>query len=200
MTIEELQQKLQQSDSIIIELGCGPHKLPGSIGIDRLPLNGVDFVADLEQGLPFLPDHSVDEVHSRHFLEHVEAFEFLMREVHRVLKPGGKQVAIVPHFSNPHYYSDSTHRRFFGLYSFDYFSKPETQLRHQVPSYYVDFHFQVTNRRLVFKSIYPIRHKIKQVFQWIFNLNSYFQEWYEECFCYLFPCQEIFFEMIKEGE
>lgn len=200
MTIEELHKKLGQPGPIIIELGCGPSKLPGSIGMDRIPLNGVDFVADLEQGLSFLPDNSIDEVHSRHFLEHVNAFESLMRDVHRVLKPGGRQIVTVPHFSNPYFYSDSTHRRFFGLYSFDYFSKPDTQLRRKVPSFYVDFHFQVTKRRLVFKSIYPVRHKMKQAFQFVFNFNSYFQEWYEESLCYIFPCQEIYFEMIKFGD
>jgi ubiquinone/menaquinone biosynthesis C-methylase UbiE len=192
MTIEELHQKLQQSGPIIIELGCGPYKAPGSIGIDRLPLDNVDFVVDLEQGLPFLPDHSVDEVHSRHFLEHVGAFEFLMREVHRVLKPGGKQIAAVPHFSNPHYYSNFTPRRFFGIYSFDYFNKPEHQPRRKVPAYYVDFNFQVMKRRLVFKSLFPIQHKIKQVLQWIFNLNSYFQERLKENFCNSFSSQDYF--------
>jgi ubiquinone/menaquinone biosynthesis C-methylase UbiE len=198
MTIEELHKRLGQPEPIIIELGCGPQKIAGAIGIDRISLAGVDIVADLEQGLSFLPDNSVDEVHSRHFIEHVDSFEKLMREVHRVLKPNGKHFVTVPHFSNPYFYSDSTHRRFFGLYSFDYFSQPETQLRRKVPSYYVDFHFQIVHRKLIFKSVFPIRNLLKQIVQRLANISPYFQELYEEFFCYRFPCQEIYFMMLSQ--
>jgi predicted SAM-dependent methyltransferase len=38
---------------IIIELGCGPRKKPGRIGIDILDLQEVDIVADLNEGFPF---------------------------------------------------------------------------------------------------------------------------------------------------
>src|SRR6185312_2948084 len=39
-----------------------------------------------------------------------------------VLEPGGEFRAVVPHFSNLHFYSDPTHRTFFGLYTFSYLS------------------------------------------------------------------------------
>ena len=108
---------------VIIELGCGPNKTAADvIGIDLLPLPGVDIVHNTEEGLHFIPDNSVDEISSSHFLEHIVNFESLMKEIHRVLKPGGLNKVTVPHFSNPHYYSDFTHKRFFGLYTFDYFS------------------------------------------------------------------------------
>lgn len=200
MNREELVAHIQSLPKVIVELGCGPDKQTGAIGIDHLPLPGVDFVADLEGGLPFLPDNSVDEFFSRHVLEHIENFEFLMKEIHRTIRPGGVKRIYVPHFSNPHYYSDFTHKRFFGLYSFDYFSRPAHQLRRKVPAFYVDFHFKVVNRRLIFKSPdFPLRHFFKsKILEPIFNLNSWWQEWYEESFCYIFPCQEI--EFIIEPE
>lgn len=200
MEKDELLRQISSLKKVIIELGCGPNKMKGAIGIDHLPLGGVDFVADLEQGLPFLPDNSIDEIHSRHVLEHVQNFEQLMKDIHRVLKPGGKKIIIVPHFSNPHFYSDYTHKSFFGLYSFDYFSRPQNQLKRKVPSFYLNFHFKVTYRKLKFKSPdFLIRHLFKKhVLQNFFNINSWFQEWYEESFCYIFPCQEI--EFVIEPE
>ncbi len=197
MELNDLMDLIKNGEKIVIELGCGEKKQPGTIGIDKLPLKNVDYVWDLEKGLSFLPDNSVDEIRSKHFLEHVEHFEELTKEIHRVLKPGGIQIVTVPHFSNPYYYSDFTHRRFFGLYSYDYFSEPEFQLRRKVPAFYVDYRFRIKKRRLVFKSpTFFFRNIFKVYFlDHIFNMNSYFQELYEEVFVYIFPCQEVTFVM-----
>src|SRR3989338_7869822 len=118
----DLDEILAKREKVVLELGCGPTKSEGRIGIDRLALPGVDIVADINEGFPYLPDHSVDEIHSKSLFEHVENLEFFMREIVRVLKPGGKNCLFAPHFSNPYYYSDYTHTRFMGLYTFHYFS------------------------------------------------------------------------------
>ena len=108
-TAEAIARLLQGRDRVIVELGCGPNKRPGRIGIDRLPLPGVDIVADVEQGLRFLPDQSVDEIHSESFFEHIDNLESLMREIVRVLKPGARNYLFVPHFSSPLYYLSLIH-------------------------------------------------------------------------------------------
>ncbi len=200
MEKEDLIKLIRSKEKVVVELGCGTNKMDGAIGIDHLPLEGVDFVADLEEGLNFLPDNCIDEIHTRHVLEHIGNFRELMKEIHRVLKPGGKKIIVVPHFANPHFYSDYTHKGFFGLYSFDYFSRPENQLRRKVPAFYADFYFKVIHRKLIFKAPdFLLRHLLrKYVIQNIFNINSWFQEWYEDSFCYIFPCQEI--EFIIEPE
>ena len=196
---DALGRRLASGEPVVVELGCGPDKAPGVIGVDRLPLAGVDVVWNLDDGLGFLPDRSVDEVRSRHTLEHVEAFEQLMREVHRVLKPGGRHVAVVPHFSNPYFYSDYTHRRTFGLYSFDYFAEPAWQMHRKVPAFYTDdVRFRVVERELVFKSAFPLRNLVRQVQRRVFNASTWMQEWYEESWCYAFPCQEVRFVMVPE--
>ncbi|MDD4603643.1 MAG: methyltransferase domain-containing protein [Bacteroidales bacterium] len=180
----------------IIELGCGTTKMEGAIGVDRLPLPGVDIVADVEKGLPFLKYNSVDKIYSNHFFEHISNFEFLIKEIHRVLKKEGCLYLRVPHFSNPYFYSDYTHQRFFGLYTFDYFSNPKKQLRRKVPSFYGELKFVVVRRKMIFKSTFLIRGIFKhRIIQPLVNFSSYTQELYEEMFCYLIPCQEIYFEI-----
>jgi hypothetical protein len=36
-----------------LDIGCGAHKHPGELGVDRRSLPGVAVVCDFEQGLPF---------------------------------------------------------------------------------------------------------------------------------------------------
>jgi predicted SAM-dependent methyltransferase len=197
MTDEEIKLRFK-AGQIKIDLGCGPNKRPGYIGVDHLPLHGVDIVCNLEEGLQAFPDNCADEILSIHFLEHIANFELLMRDIHRVLKPTGQKIIYVPHFSNPYYYSDYTHKRFFGLYTFDYFSKLNTGYRRKVINFYTDYHFIVVKRKLIFKSPFVIRNLFKQVLQRIFNVNKFMQEFYEENFCYMFPCQEIMFVIKKD--
>ncbi len=112
--------------SLILNLACGYKTSDKCVNIDRsiylrvkrLPLNRLFaplifngarleqyrriaksqiLVHDLRKGIPY-PDNSVDAVYHSHFLEHLErnsAKEFL-REVLRVLKPGGIQRIVVP--------------------------------------------------------------------------------------------------------
>ena len=187
----DLTSRIKTGEGLKIELGCGPAKKNGYIGIDNVDLVGVDIVANLENGLPFLPDNSVDSVYTSHFLEHVNNFEKLMAECFRVLKRGGRMDVVVPHFSNPYFYSDYTHRRFFGLYTFHYFSEQKHQLERKVPTFYTDIRFRVLSQYLGFFSPFQKRNKWKKRIGKIFNRNSYWQELYEENFCYIFPCYEL---------
>ena len=189
---------IEGREKVIIEIGCGDKKkVQGSIGIDRVPLPGVDVVHDLESGLSFIPDSSVDEISSSHVLEHVAELEFLMKEIHRVLKKDGIHKVTVPHFSNPHYYSDFTHKRFFGLYTFEYFSKTTDQkLNRKVHDFYVNFHFRVTHRQFNFKRNLSPRNIINiLIASPLFNASDYMKELYEDKFTYMFPCREMYYEM-----
>lgn len=198
LTKIELLQLIYSKEEVIIDLGCGPNKLNNSIGIDVLDIDNVDFVANLEEGLDFLPDNSVDEINTRHFLEHIINFEKLMVEMCRVLKPKGKINITVPHFSNPYYYSDYTHKRFFGLYSFDYFSSTETGFKRTVPNY-INLPIVVEKRNLYFKSphFFIINTIKKHIFNRLFNANKYMQAIYEDCFSRIIPCYELQFILTK---
>lgn len=184
--------------TVLVEIGCGEHKRnPDSIGVDLVSLPGVDIVHNLEDGLAFIPDNSVDEISSSHVLEHIVHFEELMKDIHRILKPGGVHKVTVPHFSNPHYYSDYTHKRFFGLYTFEYFSKIKDQdLNRKVHDFYVNFHFKVTYRRFNFKKNLSPRNIFNiMIADPLFNASNYMKEFYEDKFAFIIPCKEIYFEM-----
>jgi ubiquinone/menaquinone biosynthesis C-methylase UbiE len=197
MTRSELiEAAIAAGGPVKIELGCGPDKKPGYIGIDMLQLPGVDIVASLEEKLDFIPDNSIDEVTSNHVLEHIEQFEQLMQEMHRILKPGGIKKVTVPHHANPYYYSDYTPRRFFGLYSFDYFTRHENQrMKLKVPSFYGTTHFECTKRRIIFKSPFYIQNLKAQVMNRLINSSAFLQERSEERYCFWFPCKELYFEI-----
>jgi len=187
----DLNKIINGVEPVIVELGCGPKKRAGTLGIDVVDLPGVDIVTDLERGLPFLPNNSVDEIHCRSLLEHIENFQLLMREIVRVLKKHSKAYIFVPHFSNPYYYSDYTHKRFFGLYTFYYFVDTKQQLRRKVPVFYTDIRINIVSQRLIFRSPFGFRRQVKKLFGFIFNCHSSLQEFYEENLCYLLPCHGI---------
>lgn len=186
-----LEQVIGSGKPVIIDLGCGVKKKPDRIGIDRVDLPSVDIVADVEEGLSFLPDNSVDEIHSRSLFAHIVNFENLMKEIVRVLKKNGKVYAFMPHFSNPYYYSDYTHVRFFGLYTFYYFVRPELQLKRKVPDHYSDIRIRILSQRLILRSAFKCLNPFKKLLCWFINLNKLFQAYYEENLCYLIPCHGI---------
>ena len=187
----DLEALIREGKKIVLELGCGPRKGDGRIGVDLLDLPNVDIVADVNAGLPYFPDGSVDEIHSRSLFEHVENLEFFMREVVRVLKKDGRCHVFVPHFSNPFYYSDYTHQKFFGLFTFYYFVPVKDQPRRQVPDFYTDIRIKIFSHQLIFQSTFRGVHFLKRLFgRWV-NSSRWCQEFYEENLCYLIPCYAI---------
>ena len=190
-------KKLDQMDGVAIELGCGTNKRHAdAIGIDALDYPCVDIVGDIFEVLAQFPAGSVDRVYSYHFIEHVVSVSRLLEELARVVKTGGEIEFVAPHFSNPHFYSDPTHRNFFGLYTFSYYSTG-SPLRREVPTYQERLWFRLEHVDLRFKSFPPfyIRHAFKKLIGSVFNSCGYMKELYEENFCYLFPCYEVHYRL-----
>lgn len=186
-------ERLPSLPQVALELGCGSRKRDSdAIGIDALDYECVDIVGDVFEVLAALPNGTVDTVYSSHFVEHVGDVPGLLEEIARVLKPAGRLDIVVPHFSNPYFYSDITHRATFGLYSMSYFSL-DGVLTRKVPSYQRELRYELQSVRLVFKSSPPfyLRHVIKKLVGAIVNINSYTKEIYEEFFAHLFPCYEV---------
>jgi SAM-dependent methyltransferase len=179
----------------VIEFGCGPaRRHADAVTVDALDFAGVDVVGDVFAVLAAIPDGSVDAVHSYHFLEHVEPLSRVVRELARVLKPGGVLHTVVPHFSNPYFYSDYTHRQTFGLYSFSYLADDPLFLR-KVPRYQVDTGLVLEDVTLGFKAARPfyLRYAFRRALGLLVNSTRLTQEWYEAGWTGWFPCYELDF-------
>lgn len=103
--------KLFKKDELKIDLGCGPNKKEGFIGVDQINFPNVDVVMHLgKDKLPFA-DNSVVEFHCSHFMEHLTANErtHVVNELYRVMKPGAKGIVVVPHWASCRAYGDPTH-------------------------------------------------------------------------------------------
>ena len=194
-------EALARGERSVLELGCGPRKRhTDAVGVDTRDLEGVDVVGDVFEVLAKLPEGSVGQVISSHFVEHVESLPELMHEIARVLEPGGTTEVVVPHFSNPYFYSDYTHRRCFGLYTFSYLVK-DPILRRRVPRYGEVLPLTLSSVHLGFRSVRPffVRRLWKKLLGLVFDSSIYARELYEENFCFLFPCYEIRFVMVKDA-
>lgn len=192
-------QNINIHKPVLIELGCGQKKkIPGAIGIDIIDYPDVDIVGDVYDVLKSLPKNSIDEIYAFHFFEHVSDVSLLLAEIARILKTKGRVQIVVPHFSNPFFYSDPTHRSFFGLYTFGYFAKCSNFWR-TLPTYALNDSFQLESVRLIFKSYRPfyLRHGIKKVFETLVNISEYTKELYEENFCYIAPCYEVDYRIVR---
>ena len=105
----------------ILDVGCGPTKYPGSIGLDMNPSTAADVICHLDHGgLPFR-DNSFDQVRAEHVIEHVANIIATMEEFHRVTRPGGTIFLATPHYTDYSSFRDPTHRWHLNTYSFIYF-------------------------------------------------------------------------------
>lgn len=176
-----------------LDLGCGPTKVsPEHVGVDMLDVPGVDLVGDVFDVLSMIADGVVEEVHTSHFLEHIPDFEPLLGEIARVLRPGGALTIVVPHFSNPYYYSDTTHVHSFGLYTMAYFTT-NSPFKRAVPNYGRSLPFQHERVALEFRAARPFygRYAVKRLIELLVNLTRGAQEFYEELLVYILPCYQI---------
>jgi SAM-dependent methyltransferase len=131
MTAPELQatspsQSTPALTQKILDVGCGQNKYPGAIGIDSNPRADADIIHDLGV-LPYpFADDEFDKIICRHVIEHVPDVMSFVSELHRITKPGGLISIVTPHYSNPDWPTDPTHRNHFNSYSFTCFMPDRT--------------------------------------------------------------------------
>jgi ADP-heptose:LPS heptosyltransferase/predicted SAM-dependent methyltransferase len=82
----------------ILDIGCGTEKVTEkAIGIDANPK--ADLMIDLTRpdGFSLFNTNAADVVFSSHFLEHVHDYKSVLKEMFRIVKPGGKLILYLPH-------------------------------------------------------------------------------------------------------
>jgi len=108
-----------------LNLGCGEQKKEGYINVDWLKDLNPDIVHNLNV-FPYPFNHSeFDLIEADHVLEHLDRPFDVMKELHRLLKSGGKLVIKVPHFSRGFTHAEHAHGFdvTFPLYFSDKFTK-----------------------------------------------------------------------------
>jgi len=110
-----------------LELGCGknPNREVCNVFHDMIKHSEfVTYTCDLNT-LPWnLPHEEFDLVYSNQVMEHMKVdVKDWMDELWKILKVGGKAIIRVPHFTNPNFFIDPTHRRWFSEGTLDYFDK-----------------------------------------------------------------------------
>ncbi len=108
---------------IILDIGCGAHKQPGTGGIDCRKIPGVDVVCDFERGLPF-NDGSIGGAYSIHSIEHMRDLITFMEELYRACAPGAQVLVKTPYDASRKAFVDPTHVGFMTEESFEYFKSP----------------------------------------------------------------------------
>lgn len=104
-----------------LNIGCGSdvkrdHGIKW-VNLDFNFLPGIDLQANLEATLPF-KSNTFDLVLASHILEHVGNYYQIVKEIHRVLVPGGILAVRVPEFPCRAAVADPSHIRFFVPESF----------------------------------------------------------------------------------
>jgi len=90
-------------DALCLSIGGGPDRPhPKLVNLNIGPFPNVDIVADAHQ-LPYA-DNSTDAIYCEAVLEHLENPVKAVEEMFRVLKPGGKIIAITPFLQAFHGY------------------------------------------------------------------------------------------------
>lgn len=180
-----------------LNLGCGKDIKEGYINLDSAKIPGVDVVWDIEKlPLPF-GDAEFDEVLANDILEHVEYIPVL-RDILRILKPGGVLKARVPHFTSKNNFADPTHKKLFSVVTFDFFSKNPVFGKPKDREYYFDFHFdRAASIHITFEksSRWFFYNKIMEP---LVNLGPEWQYFYEASgWSREFPADNILVELVK---
>src|SRR3989339_1775930 len=174
-----------------LNLGCGNDIKQGWVNLDSAKLPGVNVVRNIEElPLPF-GDGEFDEILANDILEHVE-YVPVLKDIHRILKKGGKLTIRVPHFTSKSNFIDPTHKKRFSIYTFEMFCKNSPASKSKERDYYFGFHFdRVVSAKITFD--HSSRWLIyNRPMEWLVNSNKATRFIYESTgWCYEFPAQNI---------
>ncbi|MGC3972592.1 MAG: class I SAM-dependent methyltransferase [Pirellulales bacterium] len=130
--------------AVVLDLGCGTAKTAGAIGLDVVPLAGVDLIGDLsERPYPFASD-TFDAIYLNDVIEHLPNTIKTMEELYRILKPEGRVFIRVVNWNSRCAAMDPTHVGYYTEHTFDFFGKRVGR------SYYTRARFDVVQVRRVY--------------------------------------------------
>ncbi len=130
----DVPELLDFPEGLVLNLGCGKHVLPEPvINIDYPQWDAEQYVIDIPNSaraafrghelahsamaevLVRAPNESIAGIHAYHFLEHVRDPRRMLREMQRVLMPGGVLNICVPHYWGSMAHHDLDHKNTYAL-------------------------------------------------------------------------------------
>lgn len=181
----------------VLDIGCGVNKTPGAVGMDVNPRTHADVIHDLDQ-LPYpFGDDEFDEVIGRHVIEHVREPMAVMAELHRITRPGGLIKLVAPHWTNPDFATDLTHRNHLNSYSFRNLVEDRA-----VFPFYTDVRFKQRKAQISVLNLWKVMG-----FEFLINLDHrfprlrFFRKFWEQYLNAVARGKEIYFELevVKAG-
>lgn len=182
----------------ILDVGCGRNKHPGSVGLDYNPKTGADVIHDLG-AFPYpFQDNEFDLIIGNHVIEHIPDVMGFVGELYRITRPGGRIRLLTPHYTNPDWPTDPTHRNHFNCYSFSTFVRGSRNL--------FDFYTDVELRPVrIYVSLANLWRYLGV--EWLVNLDTrwpamrFTRKLWEYYFSFLFRGKELQFEfeVLKPG-
>jgi SAM-dependent methyltransferase len=182
----------------ILDVGCGVNKYKGAIGIDRNPRTDADVLHDLgEFPYPF-PDNEFDMIVSYHVIEHLPDVMGFVHEMYRITKHGGRIKLVTPHYTNPDWPSDPTHKNHFNSYSFNTFVPEKREFE-----FYTDVNLKPIKVEVTLLNLWKALG-----FEYFLNLDNrhrrmrFLRKLWEHYLCPVIRGKEIRyeFEVIKNGD
>ena len=181
----------------VLDIGCGANKVAGAIGMDVNPRTAADVIHDLDD-LPYpFADDSFDEVIGRHVIEHVQNPMGVMAELHRIARAGGVVKLLAPHWTNPDFATDLTHRNHLNSYSFRNFTDDRA-----VFDFYTEARFRQRVCRVTLLNLWKLTG-----LEYLINLDNRHPRWrfvrkfWEQYLNAVMRGKEIYFELevVKAG-
>jgi len=174
----------------ILDVGCGANKYEGSIGLDNNPKTEADVIHDLGD-LPYpFPDDEFDLVVSNHVVEHVPDVMSFISELHRITRNGGRIRLLTPHYTNPDWANDPTHRNHINSYTFNTFMPDR-----QVFDFYTDIQLKPLQTHVSLLSLWRAFG-----IEFLVNLDQkapsmrFIRKFWEHYLSYIFRGKEVHFE------
>ncbi|MCX6809681.1 MAG: methyltransferase domain-containing protein [Candidatus Berkelbacteria bacterium] len=171
-----------------LNFGSGERRIKNAFNVDVNEYCKPDLVWDLNKTPYPFEKNRFEKVYCYDILEHLDDLLSVMGELHRICKPSAKIIIEAPHFSFVNAYTDPTHKHFFSLGSFDYFTESNQW------KYYTEnkFRFKPIKKKIVFQ-----KGLFKKCLERFFNAHP---KLYESKFAWLVPAEkiELVLEVIKE--
>lgn len=178
-------KKLNQMTGKKLHLGCGKNYFEGWVNADISKNVKADKYFDFENKRWPFKDNEFDIVYSGNVLEHLSDTVSVAKELWRITKQEGLILISVPYATSFANFRDPTHKSRFSKHTFSYFTEDNEF------NFYSDIRFEVKSR------IHYFGHPdYLKVFNYLIDpFINFFWKIYEMKFAYIFPSDEIIYEL-----